>query len=74
MSAVNGTVASVVGLRIQALAVSEVGNAGLQRQQVGDVASFHGKLLDLNFIEGVTDRGVGRVNRGGFGTHLDGLG
>src|SRR5215471_116957 len=58
VGAVDGTVARVVGLRIETFPMPVVGDTSLQRQQIWNVAPFHRKLLHLNLIEGIADRSV----------------
>ena len=45
--------------------VAEVEDAGLEREEVGDVAAFGGELLDGGGGEGVAEGGVCGVEGGG---------
>ncbi len=52
---------------VGSLPVSDVGDARLQRQQVGNVSSFHGKLFHLALVEGIAQRRIRSVDNRALG-------
>ena len=66
--------AAAIEVLVDVGAVAGVGDAGLKREEIRDVAGFDGQLLDLVLVEGGAQRGVGGIEGHGLGGNFDGLG
>jgi hypothetical protein len=54
--------------------IAGIGDAGLQTQQIGDIATLKWNLLDLGLIKGIAQRRVYEIENLGLTRDIDRLG
>ncbi len=69
---IHGAIARVL-VPVDIRTVAGVGDPGLQAQQIRNIAALQRDLLNLGFIERITNRGIDQIQDGSFAGNCDAL-